>query len=154
MFRPGTTGSRRPVDKLIVCINKGTVGASQLTTTLTTVTFPCTIVGLRWNIAAVASAGTGAPQFTWAIVHVHDGHSPNTLVSSDAGALYQPEQDVMTWGAAIGAPEDTTGGPLMWEGASKTGRKMMGGDTLQFLCIGEATNTAHCFGAVQFFCKT
>ena len=44
-FVPART--RRPIDKLIIAINKDGVDATQVATTLLITTFPCTIVGLR-----------------------------------------------------------------------------------------------------------
>ena len=148
------TGGRRPVDKLMVCIAAVNLVGTQLSTTLTTVTFPCTIVGLRWDLSSLTTAGTAPATYAWAIVKVSDGNSANALAFSNGATLYQPEQNVMAFGVGMNTPEDTIGGPLRWVGSTKTMRKMMAGDTLQFIHVGEATNAQEVLGCVQFFCKT
>lgn len=147
------TGSKRPVDKALIAITHVGLAAAQLTTTLVTVTFPCTIVGLRWDITTIATAGTAAPKFHWAIVKVQDGNTVKTLGTGNGGTLYAPEQNVMAFGATVVAPSDQAGS-MRYEGSTKTMRKMMGGDVLMFICLGEATNTQEVRGAIQFFCKT
>lgn len=148
------TGHKRPVDKLLVIVTKSGVDGTQVSTTLTTVTFPCTIVGLRWDISAVTTAGTNPATMQWAIVKVSEGNSANTIATGDGNTLYAPEQDVMTWGVGVNTPEDTIGHPLVWQGDTKTMRKMMGGDQLLFIARGEATNVQEIRGCIQFFCKT
>ncbi len=148
------TGHKRPVDKLLIVLKKLSVDATQVTTILTTVTFPCTIVGLRWDISASTSAGTGPGEIEWAIVKVTDGDSANTMSFTDGSTLYAPEQAVMTWGVGNMPPFDKSANPINWRGDTKTMRKMMGGDQLIFIVRGEATNVADIRGAVQFFCKT
>ena len=148
------TGHKRPVDKLLIVLKKQSVDATQVSTILTTVTFPCTIVGLRWDISASTSAGTGPGEIEWAIVKVTDGDSANTLSFTDGATLYAPEQAVMTWGVGNMPPFDKSANPINWRGDTKTMRKMMGGDQLIFIVRGEATNVADIRGAVQFFCKT
>lgn len=149
-----TIGHRRPVDKALVAILVTSQTGTQTATVLSTITFPCTIVGLRWNINAITTAGTAPALFNWVIAVVRDGNTPNAIAFSDGATFYEPEQNVMTWGCGIGAPEDTVGKALSWKGDTKTMRKMMGGDTLQFLSVGEGTNTQEVRGVVQFFCKT
>ncbi len=139
------------MDKLIINVTKDGVAGAQVATVLTTTTFPCTVVGLRWKINHFQDAGTSTCALHWAIIHVRQGHSPNTLALSDASTLYAPEQDVMTWGVSV---VDNNVQTVSHEGSSKTGRKLLGGDTLQFIAIGVATNTSGIRGSVQFFCKT
>ncbi len=147
------TGGKRPVDKLLINVIKSGVAGSTVTTTLVTATFPCTVVGLRWDISAACDAGTALGKVAWAIIILKDGETVNNLGTSDAGTLYNPEQNVMTWGNSIltGADQATI---ERWTGDTKTMRKLMGGDKLMFLVVGEATNTAEVRGTIQFFCKT
>ncbi len=150
VFRTGGR-AKRPVDKAIVNITKATIGASQVNTDLFTTTFPCTIVGLRWHITMLQDAGTGATFLNWAIIILRDGLTADTLSTSDGSTLYNPEQDVMTFGVMQIDNNTTTVSNV---GETKTMRKMQGGDKLVWLGIGVATNTCTVRGTVQFFCKT
>lgn len=150
IFRSGGR-VRRPVDKAIVNITKASIGASQVNTDLFTTTFPCTIVGLRWHITMLQDAGTGATFLNWAIIILRDGLTADTLATSDGSTLYNPEQDVMTFGVMQIDNNTTTVSNV---GETKTMRKMQGGDKLVWLGIGVATNTCTVRGTVQFFCKT
>ncbi len=142
---------RRPIDKEIVVVFKTGLVGTQAVTTLKTTTFPCTITGLRWDIEAAQIAGTAVSKIAWAIVLVPEGDAINTLVISDAGSLYSPEQNVMAFG--MGLPQTTSNGSR-FQGSTKTMRKMRGGDLLQFVAVSEATNSLDVFGAIQFFCKS
>ncbi len=146
--------SIRPVDKLIKSIVKTAIDATQQAIILMTVTFPCTIVGLRWDLSAGTTAGTASSDFSWAIVKVTDGDTANALTITDASTLYAPEQMVMVWGQGQLPPFDKSANQVIWLGETKTMRKMMGGDQLQFICKGEATNVSRVVGGIQFFCKT
>ncbi len=142
---------RRPVDKLIIVVNKDTIAGSQVQTILTTATFPCTVVGLRWQITAAQDGGTTACIGEWAIIILRDGQTAGTLVLSDQGTMFQPEQDVLTWGMWN---IDNNTQTKMMEGDTKTMRKLLGGDRLVFIAIGVATQTTKIQGIIQFFCKT
>jgi len=144
---------KRPVDKLLVCISLPTLVASQQAVTLVTATFPCTIVGLRWDLKFITGAGTGPGSFAAAIVIVRDGNSASTLSIGNAATLYQPEQDVLFFARGLNALL-ASGDHSHYNGTTKTMRKMMGGDKLQLIAFGEATNSTALEGCVQFFCKT
>ncbi len=150
---PRRTGSKRPVDKLMLVVNKAGLGATQSTTTLVTVTFPCTIVGLRWDLGAATNAGTASCVFAWGIIIVRDGNAIKNIALSDAATFYAPEQNVMSYGSTVLTRFDQ-GQSVQWNGSTKTMRKMMGGDKLIFVAVGEDVNTSDCFGTIQFFCKT
>lgn len=146
-----TTGGKRPIDKLLINISKDGLANSQTQTILTTATFPCTVVGLRWDIVMAQDAGTGNAFVKWAIVVVRDGNAASTLATSDGSDTYTPEQDVMTYGqVAI----DNNTEAYRNSGTTKTMRKLMGGDLLIFIALGSATNTVAVRGVVQLFCKT
>lgn len=143
------SSARRPIDKKIFAHLDQALDATQTNTTMLTVTFPCTITGLRWDMSAVPDAGTGVAMIRWAIVVVHDGNAAATMGQS--GDFYTPEQDVLAFGTG-----QTTGGvdEIHWNGATKTMRKLMGGDLLVLCQVGVATNTLQTMSLVQFFCKT
>ncbi len=143
--------ARRPIDKSIVAVNKDAVDATDVTTVLLTTTFPCTVVGLRWDIAFFQAAGTGEGIFHWAIVVVRDGVTIDTLAISDAAAFFEPEQNCLVFGVGV---IDNNSQTKSFTGDTKTMRKMKGGDTLVFVAKGVATNTLGIRGVIQFFCKT
>ncbi len=151
---PRRTGAKRPVDKLMIGVFKTSVDATQVTTTLATITFPCTIVGLRWDLGATTDAGTNEGSAFWAVVVVRDGTTIGNLSLSDGGDFYTPEQNVMAFGATILTQNDQVGKSKHWNGSTKTMRKLMGGDTLVWVAQGVATNTSTFSGVFQFFCKT
>ena len=88
---PLVRGSRRPTDKELIYVSQQATTAN-VATTLKTATFPCTIVGLRWNM--VFASTTAANNITnWIIVVVRDGNSANTISQSNGADMYTPEQD-------------------------------------------------------------
>ncbi len=145
---------KRPITKEIVYVLKAGVAGTQVTTTLFTATFPCTIAGLRWNISALADGGSANSSIAWAIVKVTEGNTVNTLAVSDAPTLYAPEQECIVWGVALPHAANLGGNSEFWSGTTKVMRKMQGGDTLVFIALSEATNTCELRGAIQFFCRT
>ncbi len=146
--------AKRPIDKDIIVIRKTALAGSQVSTTLITATFPCTITGLRWDLSAVTEAGTAPALWIWAIVKVTQGDTANSLSATDGATLYAPEQNCLVWGSRVVAPEDTIGAAESYNGTTKIMRKLLGGDQLLFITVGEATNTIECSGAIQFFCRT
>lgn len=153
--RVQVAAARRPIDKELKVVNKS-VTASQQVTTLKTTTFPCTIVGLRWNLSALSILTTAASTMHWAIVVVPDGVAASTMAISDAADFYTPEQHVLAFGMAFFPDADAGAGSVVqsWEGSTKTMRKMKGGDLLQLLVIGTAAAQGSFDGIVQFFCKS
>ncbi len=142
---------QRPIDKELVVVAKATV-ATQVSTVLKTVTFPGTIVGLRWSMGAANDSGTLSTQLVWAIVVVQDGDAANALGLTDAGDFYTPEQNVLAFGSSVATGVDQTS--VQIDGTTKTMRKLKQGDTLQFIALAEATNTWMIHGVIQFFFKT
>ncbi len=148
----GSTGhTKRPIDKKLVVVSKDAMAATQVTTVLLTTTFPCTVVGLRWDIAFAQDGGTAEARYFWAIVIVRDGVTVSTLAVSDAANLFQPEQDCIVFGAGT---VDNNSTPQQRTGSTKSMRKMMGGDVLMWIGISAATNTIGVRGVIQFFCKS
>jgi len=146
-----TTGGKRPVDKQLVLVDKGTVDGTQVNTTLVTVTFPCTIVGIRWNLSVIQDAGTGNCTAAWCINVLRDGGTQKVMSLTDGATFFAPESDCLSFGVGLIDNNTVT---LNWNGNTKTMRKMMGGDKLIFSALGLATNTHHVTGVIQFFCKT
>ncbi len=143
-------GSTRPIDKSLINVVQS-LGASQVITTMFTATFPCTITGIRWNLNQLQNAGTGEATGRWAIIIARDGITPPSMGQSNGGSLYDPEQDVLSFGSwAI----DNNTNHQHEAGETKTMRKLKGGDRLLFIGIGTATNTTAMSGVVQFFCRT
>ncbi len=152
---PLVQGSRRPTDKELIYVSQ-TATTSNTATTLKTTTFPCTIVGLRWNMTCRSIIATGSSTVNWIIVLVKDGNSANTISQSNGADMYTPENNVMAFGTVDVSDNDLGIGPLsvQVQGQTKTMRKMQQGDLLQFITISTLANSATFRGVVQFFCKT
>ncbi len=152
---PLVRGSRRPTDKELIYVAQ-TCTTSNTTTTLKTATFPCTIVGLRWNLAFKGVIATSASTINWIIVLVHDGNSANTISQSNGADMYTPENDVMAFGTVMVNETDQGVGPMIAhvQGQTKTMRKMQQGDLLQFISLSSVSVSAKVDGVVQFFCKS
>ena len=148
-----TTSRKRPVDKILVNVVKGAIDATQVTTTLLTATFPCTIVGLRWDLSFIVDGGTAPGQYAGCIVIIRDGITASQMALGDGATLYAPEQDVMSYFSGVNQQIDIGSG-AHYNGSTKTMRKLMGGDKLVFIAKGQATNTTTIAGTIQFFCKT
>lgn len=142
---------KRPISKELVAISKTGTAATQATTTLYTATFPVTVVGLRWSLAVVQDAGTGAANHWWCIVLLRDGITVSTVAISDAAAFFEPEQDVLAFGVGT---IDNNSETKDFMGASKTMRKLQTGDRLVFIDRGVATDTHATIGIIQFFVKS
>lgn len=151
----GRGHTTRPIDKNIVGIAL-LATTSQVQTILQTQTFPGTVVGIRWDIALRNNHASVNDFVKWAIVIVRDGNSASTLAGGNAAELYQPEQDVLTWGYHWLSDPDSGSGPetAHISGETKTMRKLMGGDQLMFIILGGAVDAVQVRGAVQFFIKT
>ncbi len=146
---------RRPIDKKIVSVQKDNIAAAtQVTTDLLTATFPCTVVGLRWDLHSVDATAGVVSELNWVIVLLRDGLSAQTISTSDGGDMYTPEQDVMAWG--VMARTNDLEGSFMWKGDTKTMRKLMAGDKITIAIRNNHATDAHTtfYGAIQFFCKS
>lgn len=152
----GGNHSKRPIDKKIIGLVQTLSSAAQVATTLLTVTFPCTIVGIRWNISTIQGHVDADSSFRWAIVVVRDGVTVSAIGGGNGADFYTPEQDVFTWGTGFLAAKDNGNGniTLQIEGHTKSMRKLQGGDTIQFIGTCDQVGGVHLTGAVQFFCKS
>jgi len=150
----GEAFARRPIDKLLKAVEQ-TVTTSQTSTDLTTATFPCTVVGIRWEFSLTINSAVANAATYWAIIIVRDGQVAGTLAISNAASFYEPEQDVLAFGHMSVRDSDTTQGPgvAMQSGSTKTMRKLKGGDMLQIIAISNVATGSVIRGVVQFFCK-
>jgi hypothetical protein len=111
-------------------------------------------VGIRWVGAVKCNIATDT-HYTWAIVKVTDGDSPNNMSLSNGSSLYTPEQNVLAFGHGwVGATNSA--GPIIHDfmGNTKTMRKLMDGDQLVFIATATQAAAANLNATVQFFCKT
>ncbi len=137
----------RPIDKKLIGVVH-TVSTTQAFTALITATFPCTIVGFRWDLAF--DHITGAPDFQWALVIVRDGNVVSTLALSNGADFYTPEQNVLAFGVGFIYADIV---PREYSGTTKTMRKLMGGDQIAIISLASVVNSVLLHGVVQFFCK-
>ena len=117
-----------------------------------TATFPCTLTGVRWELAFTRTGGTGLCQGNWALVVEKEGNVVDTLAISNSTSFYDPEQNLLVFGTW--AWKDDLGQFSNQSGSTKTMRKMQTGDRLIFIGKGVATETSHVRGGIQFFCMT
>ncbi len=143
----------RPIDKNIKIINI-VIGSSTSIQALVVATFPCTIVGLRWEVSYTNDTANTSQFVRWAIVLLRDGELAGSLGSGNLGTLYTPEQNVMAFGAMIITGNSFSEVGRHESGSTKTMRKLMGGDKIVFLAAGTSANGASVTGAIQFFCKS
>jgi len=152
--RQRTTASR-PISKTLLHFNSVLADGSS-SETLLTATFPCTITGLRWDLASPAQPESPITAFSniqWVIVLVKEGNTANDLSFAAAlQTLYNPEQNVLASGYAnLGDPFKPS-----WHGTTKTMRKMQTGDKLVIVFAPGTTPSGNAFfgGIIQFFCKS
>ncbi len=143
---------KRPIDKNLV-VTSHTITTTVVATTLATTTFPCTVVGIRWELSA-STAVASVQDVWWAIVIIPDGEAVKTPTISNAGTFYAPEQNVLAFGMGQMMDNTLQAEALMWSGSTKTMRKLKGGDVLAIATIGSDANGALFRGVVQFFCKS
>ncbi len=151
MSRPFRKSST--LDKKLVFVSKTTV-STQENTVLVTATFPCTIVGLRWSLAAIKDAGSTIANCTWVIQIVKEGATIPTLAVTDAADVVNPEENVLVFGFTKLTGAINILNAKRFEGHTKSMRKLQVADRLVFSVLGTATETFQFGGVVQFFCKT
>ncbi len=147
--------TKRPIDKNIISINQ-TLGTTQVQTTLKTITFPATIVGIRWELAFVNTSTADNNTVSWAIIVIRQGNTANTMSISNGGDFYTPEKEVLAYGVVSLADNSAGDGPRLVNasGQTKTMRRMMGGDILAFVQLSTLAASGTAKGAIQFFLKT
>ncbi len=147
--------TRRPIDKQLVNVAQS-LTTTQTSTVLITATFPCTIVGIRWQLNFLNNITTGATRSRWCIIRLKQGLTASTIATSDGSSLFDPEQECLVWGVSFTTDKDIGAGPqsVHMEGETKSMRKLMGGDRLVLIAINDTANGALLDGVVQFFCKS
>jgi len=146
--------AKRPIDKHFANISTAALGAAQSSTVvLASMTYPGTITGLRWDVNFQRNAGANAAaEYKWAIVLLPQNTTASTLTQTASSSLYDPEQNVLVYGAGIswniGDP------PMKFTGETSTMRKLKTGDQIVFLMIGTNANTHLVSGTTMFFVKS
>jgi len=151
-----TRRAKRPIDKKLTnVLVTNLVAAKQDVALYSAAAFPGTITGLRWDLAAVRSGGTATTfgSFAWAIIVQPAGTIVSTMTLASAGSLYDPEQMVLAFGRGC-TWDAAAGNVLMFQGSTKSMRKLKAGDSLIFTTFGTATERHDITGTVQFFYKT
>jgi len=115
-------------------------------------TYPGTISGLRWSLAASA---TVAGAFSWVIYVLKGGQAAGTVTAAGTPgafiASFAEEQIMVAGSFALGANSFT---PFVIEGSTKVQRKIQRGDTLQISYYGSGSSTGSLVGNVQYFLKS
>ena len=151
--------SRRPIDKALVTVSKTGLASTQVSTDILAPNGACTVTGIRWSFNAWAeAAGSAGANLLWSIVHVPDGYSASSMSATDATNFYEPEQNVLAFGAiSVSTSASITGdgvSPTPIEGSTKTMRKMKSGDKIIFIAVPltPGAETLAIRGVVQAFC--
>lgn len=142
---------RRAVDKQLIHVRKTVISPGTASTDLITMNRAGTVVGIRWSLNAVDSAGEA--NGSWLVIVLREGTSLPTVSGSDGSTLMAPEQQVLAFGAwGCGAGTQWTS-----EGGSKTMRKLRAGDKLVFVLKTDAATGGatvdYFIGNIQFFIK-
>ena len=140
---------RRPIDKSLIVINKPTVSGALGSTTLTTATTACTVTGIGWSLSSTLDGGTGTGTIYWAIVLLKEGETLGTFSSTDRATFYSPESNVLAYGFGHNRGNTVN----RWDSITKTQRKLMNGDKILFITVGENVNTSEIYRVIRFFCK-
>ena len=150
----------RPIDKQLISISLDDITATQKSTVLLAPSSACTVLEIRWSLYVEGDAGSVGSEhdYRWAIIQLLDGQTANTIQGTDAGPFYEPEQHCLAFGVRTNrlSSSATTGmtEPHIWNGKTKSMRKLRVGDRVIFICKGVATETSRVRGAVQLFCKS
>ncbi len=152
--------ANRPIDKVLPGVSIVDLVNAQQVQTIITASTACTATGLRWffNVGSDDVSDVGLLSGAWAIIILRDGRTANTLSLTGGANLYEPEQDVLAFGAymVMGQGDVTGVGPgiMSYQGDTKTMRKLKIGDALTFIALGDsATKGVTINGTIQVFCK-
>lgn len=144
----------RPIDKRIAGVELALTATADSERVLYTATYPSTVVGVRWDFSS-AVATDALVNVYWAVIILREGDDAQNLGFGNGSTLYQPEQDVLTWGFTKLTESSSTAGPgIVHEvGETKTMRKLQGGDRLVLLAGCDVAVGANLAGYVQFFLR-
>lgn len=119
---------------------------------MTSQTYPCTIAGLRWDIS-INNRDTNPAEVMWCIIAAREGTDPTTKLTGNwSMASIKPEQNVIAWGSGIIEPNQKPTSLRIWEGSTKSMRKMQIGDKL-LLIIGKTNGMGDHNGHFQYSCN-
>ncbi len=122
----------------------------QQTNTMITATFPCTITGIRWDLSTTGDTDI-LDRMSWVIAVLRESDTVSTIAIGNNGDMYVPEQNVIAFGMSKIQGNDQV---ITWRGATKSMRKLMGGDRIIISALNSAAAGASLVGVVQFFCQT
>lgn len=116
-------------------------------------TYPCTIAGLRWDIS-INNLDTHPAEVFWCIIAAREGTDPTTNFTGNDWDIadVKPEQNVMAWGIGIIEPNQKPTSLRIWEGSTKSMRKMQIGDKL-LLIIAKTNGMGPNKGHYQYSCS-
>lgn len=116
-------------------------------------TYPGTITGLRWDVNFQRVAGAASiAEYKWAIILVPQNTIVNTMSQTGGSSLYDPEQNVLVYGAGVSFAVGDD--PVKFSGETSTMRKLKTGDQVMFIAIGTAVNAHVVSGTTMFFVKS
>lgn len=128
---------KRPIDKKLLSFTATLVGAGGLSSSvLYLATFPGTITGIRWDLLYQSALSTQTtPGFgPFLITIIRDGVTAPAVsygTFATPANLMVPEQNCLVAGNWY-AGSYSSGECGQYQGTTKTQRKLMGGDTIQF----------------------
>ena len=150
--------TRRPIDKTIFTLNN-TFTTSNVTDSVVTATFPCTITGIRWDLWIVgefAAATAESQRILGCLCLVKEGTTISGPDFTDSNDTWTPEGNVLVQYAGVVRAQDSSNGadPIHITGETKTMRKLQAGDLFRHIINGQvASATTRIFGTIQVFCK-
>lgn len=144
--------TKRPIDKRLKAFGGDLTTTAQDSNIVYAASYPGTVTGLRWEISAINNNTAAANNITWAIVVNRDGLAPPTLGFN--GDFYTPEENVLAFGQQVIHAKGTGDSKGVWQGNTKTMRKLQGGDEILLLVRTSVNASMTYVGLVQMFVKT
>lgn len=162
-------GVKRPIDKSIVSIDLAQASGGSTSIVLypvggTGVVYPCTVVGIQWDLNFSQSTAADSPTLiSWAIIKLRQGVTVSAISAQNTTSFYNPEQDVVACGMMT--IEENQSAAVTHKvayqkahGKTKAMRKLAVGDALAFvmrtdIMVGVTARSARINGIVQFFSK-
>ena len=122
-------GPKRPIDKALININIDAQGTTQASVQLRNASLAETLVRLVGNISLAGGAGNQAIA-SLLIIMQRDGAGISSIVQTNAGSMYQPEQDVLWHKMLVGIFNDEI---VQLDIDVKGMRKLKPGDKIMFI---------------------
>lgn len=134
-------------DKQLFNVNTTTTN-SATSQSLITMTYPCVVMGIVVSGASISATDTVPSSVQWFLVRLEEGQTVDTI--SFNAASYQPEQEVLCFGAGV----VNINSPLTFMVKTKTGRKLKPGDQVVFVVSSTVAAKVinHCY-TCQYFLK-